>query len=208
MNMSDRTGDFSRRTFLLGVGGGTACMSIVWGVSELGLPFLAPEGEFPIARTLDAHAEYDGWLITTEDKARMVLVEFVDGWYPRETADGSTWRWTRQTATLSFLNPRALAVLHLDYDARADLFADVPRTITISIGDQVARSFVPDGAGRRQTNVLLAAEMLGGRNRVDLQIAVDRPFVPADLTAGSQDTRELGIRVYRATVERSPGPTR
>ena len=126
MNILRGADGFSRRTFLLGVGGGAACMSIVWGVSELGLPFLAPEGEFPIARTLDAHAEYDGWLITTEDKARMVLVEFTDGWYDRETAGGSAWRWTQQTATLSFLNPRALAVLHLDYDARADLFADIP----------------------------------------------------------------------------------
>ena len=208
MNMSSRTGDFSRRTFLLGVGGGAASMSIVWGVSSLKLPLLGLGDESPIAAALDAHAEYDRWLVTTEDKERMVLVAFTDGWYAQETADGSAWRWTQQTATLSFLNPRALAVLHLDYDARADLFADIPRTITISIGDQVARSFVPDGAGRRQTNVLLAAEMLGGRNRVDLQIAVDRPFVPANVSAGSQDTRELGIRVYRATIERSPVPTR
>ena len=193
MNMSSRTGDFSRRTFLLGVGGGAASMSIVWGVSSLKLPLLGLGDESPIAATLDAHAEYDRWLVTTEDKERMVLVAFTDGWYAQETADGSAWRWTQQTATLSFLNPRALAVLHLDYDARADLFADIPRTITISIGDQVARSFVPDGAGRQQTNVLLAAEMLGGRNRLEVHIAVDRLFGPANVSAGSQDTRELGI---------------
>ena len=193
MNMSSRTGDFSRRTFLLGVGGGAASMSIVWGVSSLKLPLLGLGDESPIAATLDAHAEYDRWLVTTEDKERMVLVAFTDGWYAQETADGSAWRWTQQTATLSFLNPRAPAVLHLDYDARADLFADIPRTITISIGDQVARSFVPDGAGRQQTNVLLAAEMLGGRNRLEVHIAVDRLFGPANVSAGSQDTRELGI---------------
>ena len=183
-------------------------MSIVWGVSELVLPLLGPGDESPIAATLDAHAEYDGWLVTTEDKEHMVLVAFTEGWYAQETTGGSAWRWTQQTATLSFMNPRAPAVLHLDYEARADLFEDTSRTLTISVGDQVARSFAPDGAGRQQTNVLLPAEMLGGRNRVDLQIAVDRPFVPADVTAGSQDTRELGIRVYRATVERSPGLTR
>ena len=155
MNMSSRTGDFSRRTFLLGVGGGAASMSIVWGVSSLKLPLLGLGDESPIAATLDAHAEYDRWLVTTEDKERMVLI--------------------------------------VDYDARADLFADIPRTITISIGDQVARSFVPDGAGRQQTNVLLAAEMLGGRNRLEVHIAVDRLFGPANVSAGSQDTRELGI---------------
>ena len=40
--MANTTRGFSRRTFLLGVGGGAATMSIVWGVSELGLPFLEP----------------------------------------------------------------------------------------------------------------------------------------------------------------------
>ena len=111
---------------LLGLGGGTACMSIVWDVSPLKLPLLGLGDESPIAAKLDAHAEYDRWLVTTKDKKRMVLVAFTDGWYAQETADGSAWRWTQQTATLSFLNPRAPAVLHLDYDARADLFADIP----------------------------------------------------------------------------------
>ena len=207
MTMANMRG-LSRRTFLLRVGGGAASMSIVWGVSELGLPFLGPGDDSTVAAALDAHAEYDGWLVTTEDKARMVLVEFTDGWYARETADGSSWRWTKQTATISFPNPRTSAVLHLDYEARSDLFEDAPRTLTVTLGDQVARSFVADAAGRRQTDVLLPAAMLEGRNRVDLRIAVDRPFVPANVTAGSQDTRELGIRVYRAAVERLPRPTR
>ena len=201
------TRGFSRRTFLLGVGGGTASMSIVWGVSELGLSFFEPGDGSPIAATLDAHAEYDGWLVTTEDKVRLVLVEFTDGWYARERADGSSWRWTQQTATLSFPNPRTAVVLHLDYDARAALFEDAPRMLTITVGDQVARSFVRDAAGRQTINVLLPAAMLGGQDRVDVHIGVDRLFVPANVSPGSQDTRELGIRVYRAAVERSPVPT-
>ena len=206
--MANTTRGFSRRTFLLGLGGGAATVSIAWGVSELGLPLIGPGGESPLATTLDAHAEYDGWLVTTEDKARLVLVEFTDGWYARETGDGSSWRWTQQTATMSFPNPRRAAVLHLDYDARADLFQDPPRTLTITVGDRVARSFAPDAAGRQQTSVLLPAAMLGGRDRVEVHIAVDRTFVPANVSADSQATRELGIRVYRAAVERSPLPSR
>ena len=204
--MANTTRGFSRRTFLLGVGGGAATMSIAWGVSELGLPFIGPGEEPPTAGTLDAYAEYDGWLLTTGDKAN--LVEFTNGWYPWETADESSWRWTHQAATLSFPNPRTAAVLHLDYDARADLFQDPPRTLTITVGDQVARSFAPDAAGRQQVNVVLPAAMVGGRDRVEVHIAVDRPFVPANLSADSQDTRELGIQVYRAAVERSPVPGR
>ena len=63
--------------------------------------------------------------------------------------------------------------------------------------------FASDAPGRQQTNVLLPATLLGARDRVEVHIAVDRPFVPANLIADSQDTRELGIQVYRATVERS-----
>ena len=110
----------------------------------------------------------------------MVLAEFPEGWYARETSDGSSWRWTHPTATLSFLNPRRAVVLHLDYDARVDLFKDPPRMLTITVGDHVARSFTPDAAGRQQTNVLLPAPMLGRQDRVEVRIAVDRPFVPAN----------------------------
>ena len=183
-------------------------MSIVWGVSELGLPFVGPRDESLVAPALDALAENDGWLVPAGEEARMILVDFADGWYRRETNAGSSWRWTQQTATLSFPNPRMSVVLHLDYGARAGLFEDTPRTLTITVGDHVARSFVTDAVGRQQTNVPLPAAILGEQDRVDLQIAVDRPFVPANITAGSHDTRELGIQVYRATVERSPEPTR
>ncbi len=207
MTMANTSRDFSRRTFLLGVGGGAASVSIVWGVSELGLPFLGPGEDSPLAATLDAHAEYDGWLVTAEDKARW-LVEFTDGWYAREAGERSSFRWTQQTARLSFPNPRTAAVLHLDYDARANYFQASPRTLTITVGGQVAGSFALDAAGRQQINVLLPESMLGGRDRVEVQIAVDRPVIPANVSAGSSDTRELGIQIYRAAVERSPTSTR
>lgn len=204
--MGNTTRGFSRRTFLLGVGGGAATMSIAWGVSELGLPFLERRDDSPA--TFDAHAEYDGWLVTPEDKARMVLIEFTDGWHARETGGGSSWRWTQQTATLAFLNPRTAAVLHLDYGACADLFEDSPRVLTLTVGDQVARSLVSDALGRQRISVLLPTTLLGAQDRVEVHIAVDRPFVPANLSADSQDTRELGIRVYRVAVERAPEPIR
>ena len=199
---------FSRRTFLLATGGGAASVSIVWGVSELGLPFLGAGDDSPISVTFDAPVEYDGWLVTAEEKARLVLVEFADGWYARETAGGSSWRWTERVATLAFPNPRTVVVLDLDYDARADLFEDSPRALTISVGDQVARSLALDVRGRRRINVLIPALMLGRQDRVEVRIAVDGAFVPANLNPDSRDTRELGIQVYSAVVERSSTPSR
>ena len=75
MIMAKPTDGFSRRTFLLGLGGGAASMSVAWGVSELRIPFLGRGKASRDAAALNVHAEYDGWLVTTEDKARLVLVE-------------------------------------------------------------------------------------------------------------------------------------
>jgi hypothetical protein len=49
--------------------------------------------------------------------------------------------------------------------------------------------------------IALPASVLGDADTVELTIAVDRTFVPADIPAlRSSDSRELGIRVFRAYV--------
>ena len=128
---------------------------------------------------------------------------YTSGWHPAESdaaAPDSTWQWTEQTATLSFANPHANAVLYLDYAARPDVFADVPQTVTVSAGDHVLQSFVADVAGWRLRRIPLSAAALNSGDRVEIQIAVDRTFVPATLPAGGRDRRELGIQVFRTFV--------
>ena len=66
---------------------------------------------------------------------------YTSGWYPEETAPESTWRWTHQTATLSFLNPEADATFSLDYAASA------PQAVTVSVGDQLLQSTTTRIAG-------------------------------------------------------------
>ena len=201
--MATRARGFSRRTLLLAMGGGAASASVLWAFRNGGLPFLGAGDDLPIAATFDAPAEYEGWLVTAEEKGRLVLVDFTDGWYSREWADESSWRWTQQVATLAFPNPRTDVALDLQYNPRADLFEGSPRTLTITVGDQVARSLVLDATGRQHMTVSLPVTLLGEPDRVEVRIAVDRPFVPANLRPDSQDTRELGIQVYRVAVERS-----
>ena len=128
---------------------------------------------------------------------------YTSGWHPPEsdaTAPESTWRWTRQTATLSFENPNADATLYLDYAARPDYFGNDSQTVTVSIGDLVLQSFAAQPAGRRLRRIPLAAAGLGAVDRVEIQIGVDRTFVPSTLPAGGRDDRELGIQVYHAFV--------
>ena len=123
---------------------------------------------------------------------------YTGGWYPEETSPELTWRWTHQTATLAFQNPKAAATFYLEYAARPDIFADAPQTVTVSVGDQVLQSFVADAAGRRRRRIPLPGTALGNEDIAEIRITVDRTFVPANRVVGSHDTRELGIQVYHA----------
>ena len=139
------------------------------------------------------------------DVARLAAQELVytSGWHPRESdaaAPESTWRWTQQSATLSFANPNADAAFYLDYAARPNLVTGAPQTVTVSVDDQVLQSFVADAAGRRLRPIPLPAATLGIGERVEVEIAVNRTFVPVTRPAGGRDRRDLGIQVYHAFV--------
>ena len=76
---------------------------------------------------------------------------YAGGWHQPEsdpTAPELSWRWTQQTATLSFANPNADAAFYLDYTARPDLVTGAPQTVTVRAGDQVLQSFVAHTVGR------------------------------------------------------------
>ena len=153
------------------------------GFDRVSLELNAPEGDVP-------------------RRAAQPLV-YTGGWHPAEfdaAAPESTWRWTRQTATLSFANPRADAAFYLDYAARPDLVAGAPQTVTVRAGDRVVQSFAADTADRRLRRIRIPAAALGTGNRAEIEIAVDRTFMSLNLPAGRLDRRELGIQVYHAFV--------
>ena len=140
-----------------------------------------------------------------DDVARLAAQPLVysSGWHPLEsdaTAPESTWQWTQQTATLSLANPNADALFYLDYAARPEHFAGTPQRVTVRIGDQVLQSFVADSTGQRLHRIPLPMAALGTGDRVEIQIAVDRTFVPAIRPAAEPDGRDLGIQVYHAFV--------
>ena len=202
MKMTDVTRRISRRTFVMGFGGGAASATLLWGLWEFRRWPRMPGKERPVIAECCAYAEYDGWLVTTEDKRRLPFaLAYTSGWYPEETAPESTWRWTHQTATLSFLNPKADATFSLDYAASA------PQAVTVSVGDQLLQLLVAEASGRHRRRIPIPAAALGNGNRTEIQITVDRTFVPANLNVDSRDARELGIKVYHAAVERDPVPT-
>ena len=196
----------SRREFVVAAtGAGVA--SLAWGLWESRWQAGDPGAGGRVPESLPEcceYAEFDGWLVTADDRDRLpsTFVHYTNGWYPKETNQQAAWRWSRQTATLSFRNPGADSVLEIEYDARTDLFPDEPRTITLSVRDRIVESFAADVTGRTRRRVALSAAVLGRPRVAEVRIALDRTFVPANQLDGSRDTRELGVLVYRAVLER------
>jgi hypothetical protein len=133
-----------------------------------------------------------------------VFVIYKTGWHPDENLpeDPSiSWKWMQKTGVLSVRNPRRDVTLYLEYDARPDLFQDVPQQVTVSVGDQTISTFPANSAVPVLLRIPMTAAQLGTADMVDIRLALDRTFVPAKLPAGGRDARELGIRVYHAFVE-------
>ena len=128
---------------------------------------------------------------------------FKDGWHPAEVADRDAaveWRWTRKQATLAFRNPKRDSVFYLDLDNPGDVFTDQQR-VRVSLGDQVLEEFQLTPKRRLLKKIPIAAGRLGAGDMSELQITVDKTFVPKTLTNGtSKDPRELGVRVFRAII--------
>ena len=128
---------------------------------------------------------------------------FMEGWYDVETdaaAPAVEWRWSRKSGELWFRNPRRDAVLVLEVDGAVPGIQE-PRQLEIRVGTFVADRFelMPRLDVRR---TLIPADRFGEADVARVTIAVDKPFVPAQLPdAPSADTRELGVRVFDAHLE-------
>ena len=192
---------FSRRTLLAGVGGAAVSAAAAWELVGPGFR-LRPPGEEE--RFVEEHGnltEHDGWLVTVPDKRLLEYpVRYLEGWYREEGNSEATWRWSRKAASILAPNLGVEATMHLDYDSRADLFRDRPRTITVSLGDQVLESFVAEAVGRQRRGIALPAGTSEHSEVLELTLAANRTFVPAEHMAGSQDRRELGLQVYGVEI--------
>jgi hypothetical protein len=133
-----------------------------------------------------------------------VFTLFKDGWHPAEIADKNAsveWQWTKKRATLAFKNPKKDVVFLLDLDNPGRVFRE-PQQVTISVNGQEAKQFTVNPAERTLEKIPLTAAQLGTGDMTDVQIDVDKTYVPALVTASnSTDPRELGVRVFHAFVD-------
>lgn len=130
------------------------------------------------------------------------FVTYADGWFDVEgtpDAGGSEWRWSKKAGTLSFRNPKRDVVLLLDADQPVPL--PQSQQVKVQIGAAVVDAFPLTGNQRELRRVSIPASQLGDGDTVEVNIGVDRTFVPRAIPSlGSADPRELGIRVFHAYV--------
>ncbi len=159
------------------------------------------------AQATDADREDRAYTVATLQllpQSESVFLIYGNGWHPAEYSSidpSMSWQWTEQSAGLTFRNPRRDVTLFLEYDTRSDVFGDTPQRVTISAGSQAIDSFMADNKEPILRRISLNANDLGVDEMSEIRIGVDRTFSPANVQAGSTDTRQLGIRVYHVYVE-------
>lgn len=136
-------------------------------------------------------------------QSESTFVIFKDGWHETEVAPdgGLEWQWSKREGTIAFRNPKRDSVLLLQVDQAVNALQQ-PQQVQVRLGATVVDSFALPVGTRELRRIQLPATLLGAAETIELTIAVDQTFVPAEVASlRSSDSRELGIRVFRAYVE-------
>jgi hypothetical protein len=137
------------------------------------------------------------------ERSEPYAVIYREGWHPAEAPEGSgiEWRWSTKSSTLMFANPKRSVELTLELDQPNKVFS-VPQHVEIRLGDSVVDDFDLEPGAPLVRKIALNPDRLGDGQTVELAVVPDKTFVPARLAAlQSTDTRQLGVRVFRAFVQ-------
>ena len=137
------------------------------------------------------------------ERSEPYAVIFRDGWHPLEAPRGSgvEWRWSTKSGTLTFANPKQDVELTLELDQPNRVFS-VPQHVEIRLGDGLVDDFDLEPGTLMVRKIALGPDQFGEGQSVALAVVSDKTFVPARLAAlQSIDTRQLGVRVFRALVQ-------
>lgn len=133
-----------------------------------------------------------------------IFLIFKDGWHAVETAGDNSmveWQWTKKEATITFRNPRRDAVLFFQADNPGKA-ATAARQVEIRLGEQVLQTVPLPAADALVHKIPISASAMGPGDMVEVRLVVDQTFVPAlEPGAQSNDSRELGARVFHAFVQ-------
>lgn len=132
-----------------------------------------------------------------------LFVVFRDGWHETEVSGegvGLEWQWSRQVGTIAFRNPMRDARFFLQVDQPVSAIKS--QHVEVRSGDIVVDEFELAPGPRVLRTVDITKDQFGENETVEISISVDKTFVPALMPElKSSDSRELGIRVFRAFVQ-------
>jgi hypothetical protein len=133
-----------------------------------------------------------------------VFLIFKDGWHAAEFAPENQsveWQWTKKDATLAFRNPKRDAILFLQMDNPSRV-SGAATEVEIRIGDQLIATVPISADDAIVRKIGLSAAQLGTGDMAEVRLTANRTFVPAlEPDTKSNDTRELGVRVFHAFVQ-------
>jgi hypothetical protein len=74
--------------------------------------------------------------------------------------------------------------------------------VTVTLGGQMLDQVTLNPEERVLRKVTLPATQMGSEEMAELQIVVDKTFIPMQIPgSGSKDPRELGVRVFHAYID-------
>jgi hypothetical protein len=170
---------------------------------QIGLHSTVNQKRLPLAGQDAGQRAYKVARIQLQPQTENVFTVFKDGWHPAEVAEHNStveWQWTKKEATLSFKNPKKDCLFYLDVDNPGSVFNEAQQ-VQVSLGGQPVDQFTLEPKQPQLRKVALTAAQLGSADVAEIVIAVDKTYVPAVITAGSKDPRELGVRVFHAFVD-------
>ena len=173
---------------------------------HIGLYSTATEERLPLAGEDAGQHAYKVGRLQLQAQTENVFTVFKDGWHPSEVAEKNAsveWTWTKKQATLVFKNPKKDCVFYFDLDNPGGAFNE-PQQVRLTIGGQVLDEFQLTPKKEVLRKIPIQVARLGTGDMAELQISVDKTFVPSLLTnSTSKDPRELGVRVFHAFIEPS-----
>jgi hypothetical protein len=170
---------------------------------QMGLYSTATQKRLPLSGEDTGQRAYKVARLQLRPQTENLFTVFKDGFHHTEVAARNAsveWQWTKKQATIAFKNPKKDSVCYLDVD-NPGVFNE-PQQVKVTIGGQTLDDFQVQPKQQLLRKFAIKADQLGTAEMAELQITVDKTFVPAVLTAGaSNDPRELGVRVFHAFVE-------
>jgi hypothetical protein len=170
---------------------------------QVGLYSAASGERVPLVGDDMGQQAYRGARLHLLAQTSSIFTVYKEGWQGVETAPedpGTEWQWSKKDGVLAFKNPSKDCVLYLDVD-NPSIPKLGPQQVTVSIEGQTIDSFTIESPARVLRKVPISQSQFGSAEMVELHIAVDKTFVPAELDSTTRDNRELGVRVFHAYVD-------